>query len=189
MNLFFQSLTGQKNELILYSEFSIKKVKIINDLVLGIPYKSQRYIYSGKCFENNRTLSDYNTGNFGDIIHYVIRDDKNYFKNYFNLYDYDIYSLIKNQKINGLWEVNDENIRLLKNFGDSFSYFYQILKDKYTINDKEIVFSIFVISFLNSFHYKKRYKYIFEKAFNILTKNINDYDMKKQKEFEKLIIE
>ena len=109
-------------------------------------------------------------------------------KNYFDFFDYEkIYFLIKKQRINGLWEANQENLNFIEKFGGSFTEFSKKIKDIYTINDINIIFTIFIISFLNNFAYRKRFQYILEKSKNLLIEKIKDYNDEKQREFDNYI--
>ena len=82
-------------------------------------------MFGGKCLENNRLLSDYAIVKDGGIIHCVYRPgSQKYIKNYFDFYDYEKnYFLIKNQKINGLWEANTKIIKFIENNGLSLMNF------------------------------------------------------------------
>lgn len=178
LHLYFQTLKGDLYDLILYSNFSIKETKILVDLTNNIFYKNLRFIYKGKAsIEDDRVLSDYNVTD-ETTVHIVMRKSDLKFKNYFDLYDSkNIYLLIINQKLNGLWEKNENNIKLLQQFQISFSNFCNDLKDKnINIDDENILFTIYVISYLNSFPYKKRYKNIIEKSIKLLKTNIKDYN-------------
>ena len=191
INVIMKSLTGKEHPITLYYTFSIKELKFINELITGLFFKFQRYVFNGKCLEDKRILSDYNIMKDGEIIHVILRLDRiiefiN--KNSFDLYNYEeVYFLIKNQRINGLWEANLENIELIKKLGMPFANFSKKFKDICLINDNDIIFTIFVISFLNTFPYRKRFHYILEKSYNLLKEKINDYNEEKQREFNKLI--
>ena len=196
MNIFVRSLFGTIEHINTYNLYSIKEVKIMHDLLYRPwPYNMQSYVYNGKGLENDRVLSYYNIKDNG-TIHMVIRFKNRILKNYFDIYySQNKFALIKNQNINGLWEANEYNIKLLNKFDDYFSNFYNTSKDLYLkfLNQKEynenISFTIFVISYLNSFPTKKRYKYIIEKAINFLKKETNgDYNEEKQREFDIFII-
>ena len=134
-------------------------------------------------------MSDYAIVKDGGIIHCVYRPgSQKYIKNYFDFYDYEKnYFLIKNQKINGLWEANTKIIKFIEKYGLSFTEFSKKIKDIYSINDINIIFTLFIMSFLNNFSYKQRFKYILEKSKNLLMEKIKDYNEIKQREFETYI--
>ena len=56
VNILFQTLFNLKTEIPLYINFTIKEVKIIYNLITGIPYRRQRYVFYGKALEDNRVL-------------------------------------------------------------------------------------------------------------------------------------
>ena len=182
LNFVMKYLNNEKNDIELCNRYTIKEIKIINDLITDISYKEQRYIMNGKCLENERLLIDYGDSKTNRIIHVVLRKEIFCQKNYFNLNEnINVYLIIKNQKINGLWEANDDNIKILKKAGFSFEQFYEKVKNAYSLDIKNIVFTLLVITFLKSFPYKYRYKYILQKAINLLKDNINyDEDMQKK---------
>ena len=186
MNLFMKDKSEEQNEIILYSHSTIKEAKIINDLITDKSYKDQRYIYYGKCMENNRKLEDFNVEE-GTIIHVVFHGILFCLKSYFYVNEsQNIYSIIKNQKINGFWEAHDDNIKLLSQSGIFFDKFYQKVKDIYSINDENIALTILCVSFLKSFPYKKRYHFILRKAINALKDKI-DYNEEIQKKLDNFI--
>ena len=187
LNCVIQYLNNEQNKIELCNHLTIKEVKIINDLITDISYTYQRYISNGKCLEDNRILEDYNFIKSGTIIHCVLRENINSRENYFNINEnLNVYSIIKNQKINGLWEANEENIKILKEEGLFFNEFYEKFKRIYSLDIKNIIFTLFVITFLKTFPYKYRYKYILKKSINLL-KDKFDYNEDMQRKIDNFI--
>ena len=180
-------LKNEKNDIELCDGYTIKEIKIINDLITGISYKEQRYIMNGKCLENERLLIDYGDSKFNKIIHVPLRKEIFCQKNYFNLNEnINIYLIIKNQKINGLWEANENNIKILKKAGLFFEQFYEKVKIAYSLDNRDIIFTLLIITFLKSFPFKYRYKFILQKAINLLKDNI-DYNEDMQRKINNFI--
>ena len=192
IHLYFKTLSQKIIEIFIYREYTIKEAKILVELISNIPHKEQRFIYCGKAsIFDDRVLSDYNIENEG-TIHLVLRPEIKkglIFKNYFDLYDYkNIYLLIINQKLSGIWEYNENNIKLIEKYGISFSDFCKNLEDNNMIvHDEHILFTVFVISYLNMFHCKKRYEKIIEKGRDSIKKNVEGYNEDMQRMFDGLI--
>lgn len=187
LNFVMKYLKNEKNDIELCDGYTIKEIKIINDLITGISYKEQRYIMNGKCLENERLLIDYGDSKFNKIIHVPLRKEIFCQKNYFNLNEnINIYLIIKNQKINGLWEANENNIKILKKAGLFFEQFYEKVKIAYSLDNRDIIFTLLIITFLKSFPFKYRYKFILQKAINLLKDNI-DYNEDMQRKINNFI--
>ena len=96
--------------------------------------------------------------------------------------------MIINQKLSGIWEYNENNIKLTEKCGKFLSDFFKSLEDNNMIvNDKHILFTVFVISYLNMFHCKKRYEKIIEKGRDSIKKNVEGYNEDMQRMFDGLI--
>ena len=102
----------------------------------------------------------------------------------------DIKSIVKSQKLNGLWVANSTNMQNLylgyKNldeFKKTFSDALNKLFGKEKIDD-DILMSILIIGFIDKFvTYKNKLKLIVKKAKKEIQKNLTIYDEKFQKEF------
>ena len=183
LTLVIRTLTGKKFEIVCYSKYTIKEIKIFVELLQEIFYKNALFVCKGKDLGTySNTLEDYNIHD-KDILNLVFGLRNVYiYKNNLDLYNSnDIYLLIKNQKYNGLWEANELNFKLIKVFGESFSEFYAKYKDKYFKHFKnkynnDILFAIAVISYLNFYPYRKRYELIVQKSINYLKANVEGYN-------------
>jgi len=107
----------------------------------------------------------------------------------------DINKLVKNQKINGIWMANSDNINSLylgyKNF-DEFKNNNKAILDnlfkKEQVNDN-ILMTILVLSFINTFiKDQKKIKLIIEKAKKEVKKNFINFDDNFLEEFGKNIL-
>ena len=107
----------------------------------------------------------------------------------------DINKLVKNQKINGIWMANSDNINSLylgyKNFNEFKKNNKEILDNlfkKEQINDN-ILMTILVLSFINTFiKDQKKLKLIIEKAKKEVKKNFNKFDDSFLEEFGNKIL-
>ena len=111
------------------------------------------------------------------------------------IFDYDIKSLIKNQKINGLWLANIDNMRFINIGFKTLDEFKKEKKEelnklfgKENISD-DILMTILVIGFIEKFfREKEKFKLIIKKAKNEVKKYFKNYDENFQKEFKKKLI-
>jgi ubiquitin len=123
---------------------------------------------------------------FNDSLFKIFRIDINYG---------DINKLVKNQKINGIWMANSDNINSLylgyKNFNEFKKNNKEILDNlfkKEQINDN-ILMTILVLSFINTFiKDQKKLKLIIEKAKKEVKKNFNKFDDSFLEEFGNKIL-
>ena len=189
LNLTIQTLIGKRINIFAYNKYLIKEIKIILDLLENIPYTNVKFVYDGKGLFDDRILDDYNIKN-NSKINSNLGLTRKIGKYYLDInYNNDIYLLIKNQKMNGLWESNEENFKKLKINMENFDNMYDNYKEIYLKSflkeyNKDIFFSILVISYLNCFPYQKRYKYIIQKTVDYLKENIEEYNESKQRLFE-----
>ena len=136
----------------------------------------------GLCILINK--NDYNQ--FNGKLFEILRIDINYG---------DINKLVKNQKINGIWMANSDNINSLylgyKNFNEFKKNNKEILDNlfkKEQINDN-ILMTILVLSFINTFiKDQKKLKLIIEKAKKEVKKNFNKFDDSFLEEFGNKIL-
>ena len=107
----------------------------------------------------------------------------------------DIKKLVKNQKVNGIWLANQDNINSLflgyKNF-DDFKKINKNILDNLFKEEKicdDIIMTILVIAFIETFMKdQKKLKLIIEKAKKQIKINFKNYDEKFQQEFSNQII-
>ena len=136
------------------------------------------------------------------IIIYLDKVELNQIKNPIDsikkieIFDYDIQSLIKNQKMNGLWLANLENMRFI-NIGfktlDEFKNKNKENLNKLLGNENisdDILMTILVIGFIDKFFDdKQKFKLIIKKAKNNIKKYFKNYDENFQKEFKEKLIQ
>ena len=101
--------------------------------------------------------------------------------------------ILKNQKIDGFWEKNDENLKLIGiNDWDKFLEKNKNLFDNLNINDNKdvILFNIVMIKFIenNWKNHLKRFKLIIKKCQGKIKKYFKEYSDKEQKKFNEEII-
>lgn len=107
----------------------------------------------------------------------------------------DIKTLVKNQRVNGIWLANQDNLNSLflgyKNFDDFKKNNKNILDNlfkKEKIND-DIIMTILIIAFIETFiKDRKKLKLILEKAKKQVKINFKNFDEKFLQEFSKQII-
>ena len=193
--LYFKFIRGDENlDIICYSSYLIKEIKIILGLLKNIFYNNFRIIYNGKAsIQNDRLLEDYNIQD-KSVVHVITRGYYNrLIKNNFDLYNVNkIFRLIKNQTNDGLWIAEQNNFQIINNFGNNYDEFIKKYKDVFAKFLKknysnDILFTIAVVAYLDSFYYRKRLELIINKAINYLKLNIEEYNEKFIKEFQILM--
>ena len=102
--------------------------------------------------------------------------------------------IIKNQKVNGLWELNENNLYLMNFTPKGWSQFIESHNEYFKSlnlgNDEKIFFNMVIICFIYH-HYKSnlgKFKLILQKTAKQIKKTNKNYSEQKQNEFNNKII-
>ena len=122
--------------------------------------------------------------------------DSSYYINKIEIVRGDIKSLVKSQKINGLWLSNSDNMKFLNIGFKTLDEFRKKNKDKLNkilgkekISD-DILMTILVVGFIEKFiKDKQKLKLIIQKAKKEIKNNFKNYDEKFQKDFNEGIFD
>ena len=137
---------------------------------------------------------DYGLFIFVDGIELSQINEPCHYVNKIEIFHGDIKNLVKNQKINGLWLANNDNMRFL-NIGyktlDEFKKSCKNALNKILAKEKisdDILMTILVIGFVDKFiEDKQKMKLIIQKAKKEILKSFKGYNEELQKEFNKEI--
>ena len=137
---------------------------------------------------------DYGLFIFVDGIELSQINEPCHYVNKIEIFHGDIKNLVKNQKINGLWLANNDNMRFL-NIGyrtlDEFKKSFKNALNKILAKEKisdDILMTILVIGFVDKFiEDKQKMKLIIQKAKKEILKSFKGYNDELQKEFNKEI--
>ena len=137
---------------------------------------------------------DYGLFIFVDGIELSQINEPCHYVNKIEIFHGDIKNLVKNQKINGLWLANNDNMRFL-NIGyktlDEFKKSCKNALNKILAKEKisdDILMTILVIGFVDKFiEDKQKMKLIIQKAKKEILKSFKGYNDELQKEFNKEI--
>ena len=100
--------------------------------------------------------------------------------------------ILKTQNVDGFWEKNDENLKLIDiEDWNNFMINNELIFEKYKIidNKEKIIFNIVMIMFIeNKFkNHLKRFKLIIKKCQGKIKKFFKEYSDKLQEEFNSLL--
>ena len=137
---------------------------------------------------------DYGLFIFVDGIELSQINEPCHYVNKIEIFHGDIKNLVKNQKINGLWLANNDNMRFLNIGYKTLDEFKKSCKNalnkilaKVKISD-DILMTILVIGFVDKFiEDKQKMKLIIQKAKKEILKSFKGYNEELQKEFNKEI--